>query len=619
MKDVHVQIYRGLRWSIIGLLFAATLVRILPIAYDAPWGGLFSSDEIDSVSRALKLASGDLLPIHGNKPTHYAELLALAYGAQFVAEHLVLGTTRDAFESRFFLSPFLFYASARFLSAAFSIATLALLLWSLRRHGLGAQLLGVIVIALAASSVEYAHIAKEDALAQFWTFAAFVAALGMLTANRREADVALRRWAMASGLAAGLAISTKYNCFWVPLYSVLAWALIWRETPAGRRRMVWTSGALCLATMIIGFVAGTPAVIFDQHRFWLATLRSDISRELRSTFGSLPYLDKYGPHFFAEIFWQEFGIGWVAVVLAALLFLVRASGLRLFVLLPAAIYLATLLAVGHLDYQYTILLTPIAAWMVAHEMSARMHDRRPSLLWIKLDRLRPKTRYTLIGLKRVVLGAIAVFLLAGLVQNTWRVARRTAECLGGDTRVLAGRWLEKQARANPHAFDKPLLILSPFYYRYHPMVAFTPATYERLLERTREQGGAGSYFERAALFARRDTRLQFDADFLEVQWHFNRRADGTLEFRKQPFSLNLADYVGRYSLVIAPEATFMYLGPHNQTMPRDVVTFLEQVAELPLRAQFVAQPWRSTGPSVWIYTAPASMDDLTTRPVRRRR
>lgn len=574
----------AIRRLLLVLVFLSTLVRIVPIAYDAPAGGLFSSDEIDAVSRALKFATGDLLPIHANKPTHYAEILAAAYAAQYAVERLFLGTSREDFERRFFLTPFLFYATARFVTAGFAIGMLSFLLWSLRRQGLGAQLIAIVLVAFAPSSVKYSHIAKEDVVAQFWSFVAFVAALEMLATSSKGEWHRVKRWMHYGALAAGLAVSTKYNCFWVPLFSLIAWELIYTNAAAGERRVLRDIGFQGLAAFLAGFVIGTPAVVFQPIRFLRATLASDIVSEVGHGLASLYYADKYGWQFFARIWDAEFGLAWVSVLLAAGLFVERARRLRTLVGLPVGLYLLTLLLAGHLDYQYAILVTPIAAWVVAHELAVRAHDQR----------------------KRLVRLAIIVFLAVGLLQNFTRVVKRTAEYLGGDTRIAAAQWFEQQVTSTTRFTEKPLLIVSPFYYRYHPALAFTPRTYAKLLQQARSQGHEGGYFERAMKYAALESRPQFDADFLDVKWHFRRQPDGSRQFLPQPFSLSLRDYAGKYSAVIVPEQTFLYL---EQDPPEaaQMVAFLRQIKQLPMLAEFTPKPWRRAGPRVSVFAAPGDV------------
>ncbi|MGB9691767.1 MAG: hypothetical protein ACPL7D_06325 [Candidatus Sumerlaeaceae bacterium] len=578
-----------IRRVLLALLFFATLFRIVPVAYDAPSGGLFSSDEIDAVSRALKFATGDLLPIHANKPTHYAEILATAYGAQYAVEHLFLGTTREDFERRFFLAPFLFYATARFMTAGFAVGLLSFLLWSLRRQGLGAQLVAIALVAFASSSVKYSHIAKEDVVAQFWSFVAFAAALELLVAARKAQWHRVARWLRGSAFAAGLAVSTKYNCFWVALFPLLAWELSYRDAAAGDRKVLRHMSFSGLLALAAGFVIGTPAVILEPVRFFRATLSSDIVSEVGHGLASLYYADKYGWRFFTQIWDAELGLAWVSVLLGAGLFLERARRLRALIALPVALYLATLLLAGHLDYQYAILVTPITAWMLGHEMTVRAHEQQ----------------------KRLVRLAILFFLAVGLVQNFVRVARRTAEYLGGDTRIAAARWIEQQAASGSRFTDKPLLIVSPFYYRYYPTLAFTPRTFANLLQEARRHGREGGYFERAMKYAAFETRPQFDADFLDVKWHFHRLSDGTRQFLPQPFSLSLRDYAGKYSAVIVPEQTLLYL-ELDPPEASETVKFLREIKTLSLLAEFAPKPWRRAGPKIYIFKPPE--DSLTSAP-----
>ena len=594
-KEEVAIVLQRLRRAVLVLLFFATLVRILPVCYDAPEGGLFSSDEIDSVARALKFATGDLLPIHANKPTHYVELLALAYGAQYCTEKLLLGTTREDFEKRYFLSPFLFYASARYMSVAFAVSTLALLLWSLRRHGLGAQLLAVVIMAFASSSVKYAHIAKEDSVATFWTFAALASALEALAA--RTANMpwrVIRQWVLFGSVAAGLAVSTKYNCFFAPLFPLFAAYDIWRNARVADRRPALVLCLTAVGAIAGGFVFGTPGVVIFPKRFVQATLASDIVSEVGHGLASLQYAEKYGLAFFGHIWFAELGIAWVGVAIAGWLFLSQAKLLRLIVGIPVGLYLITLLVAGHLDYQYVIVITPIAAWITGHEMTARA--------------LTPRGRVT----RLLVMACLAL----GLLQNGWRVARRTAEYLGGDTRIVAARWLENYATENPSFRNKPLLIVAPYYYRYHPAVAFTPATYARLLEQARKEGREGGYFERAFRYSSQNPRPQFDAEFLNIRWHFRRQPDGRREFLPQPFSLDVASHLDKYAAICIPEATMLYL-KFNPPEASEVVSFIRQITTLPLMAEFHPRPWRLAGPSVWIYK-PRDSSEVTTVPLNRR-
>jgi hypothetical protein len=261
------------------------------------------------------------------------------------------------------------------------------------------------------------------------------------------------------------------------------------------------------------------------------------------------------------------------------------------VLLPFAIYMLVLLAAGHLDYQYVIVLTPLLAWVTGYEMYQRAFTRSAR------------------AARLLILALVVVQAPVSLA----RVAKRTSEYLGGDTRNEAGAWLNARAAANPAFRSMPLLIASPFYHHYFPAVAFTPETYEVLRRGRIGEGGEGGYFRKAALHAAQDPRTLFDAEFLDVKTYFTRKRDGTREFLKQPYPLNLASYAGRYSALCVPDNTFQYLD-HNPPETPEVVGFYRAVRSLPVLAEFQPRPWHSAGPAIWVFRPPQVEDNQTSVP-----
>ena len=172
--------------------------------------------------------------------------------------------------------------------------------------------------------------------------------------------------------------------------------------------------------------------------------------------------------------------------------------------------------------------------------------------------------------------------------NGYIVARQTSEFLGTDTRIEAGDWLRG------HAERGPLLIASGFYFRAHPAIAFTAATYERLAAQAR---AAGEYFDRAAKYAAEDPRPLFDADFLDIQTSYRVRQDGTREFPAQPFPLDLSQYRDRYRIVIVPEKTVNTLHANVPELA-SLNRFLRSMLSLRKVAEFKPRPWRNAGPDV---------------------
>ncbi len=153
---------------------------------------------------------------------------------------------------------------------------------------------------------------------------------------------------------------------------------------------------------------------------------------------------------------------------------------------------------------------------------------------------------------------------------------------------MRGNGFVSKPRRDPELRSRPLLIASAFYYHYYPALAFTPATYEKLAAARLAEGATGEFLQKAAFYAREDTRPLFDADFLDVKVHFYRQPDGTRRFLPQPYPLQLDAYAGRHSLIIVPENTFRYL-ELDPPEAAEVVAFYRAIRNLPLRTEFLAR------------------------------
>jgi hypothetical protein len=549
------------------LLAGGILARLLPLEYGNPEPGYFSSDEIDSVSRALKIGTGDLMPLHFNKPTLYPGAVAGAFGLRFLWEKAARGASSADFERAFFLRPFPFYRAARLVSIAASVAALALVALALRKRGPAAVAAGCAVLALAPSSVYYGHVAKEDALTALAVLTACLASVGALRAGvaprRRVALLA------CAGAAAGLAVSAKYNAFFALLFPLVA---AWR---ARRDLRLWPAVAAVLAAAAAGFVAGTPYAVLHPVAFVRGTLDSAVASQVAGGYNILSYAGNRGPLFAGRILWREFGIALPGVVAATVLLCARRPGVAAVILVPCGVYLAALCASSQLDYQYAILLTPVLAFATGLAVEGAWPPawRRAALV--------------------AAVGSVAL----ALPFHAVRAARQACEFLGGDTRLEAARWL--RARGVP---PKPLLIASGFYFHYYPAIAFDPPTYQRLLDATNASGATGGYFARAREHAAADPRMLFSADFLDIRTGF-RRENGHRVFEPQPFPPDPAAYRGRHSLVIIPQRTMDTLAANAPELA-PLNAFLAGLAALPELAEFAPMPWRSAGPRITIHDAP---------------
>lgn len=563
-------------------LAGGILARLLPLEYGNPEPGYFSSDEIDSVSRALKMGTGDLMPLHFNKPTLYPGAVAAALGAQFAWAKAAFGASAADFERGFFLRPFPFYRAARLVSIVASAAALLLVALALRRRGAVAAAVGCAVLAFAPSSVYYAHVAKEDSLAALAVLAACLLSL----AATREGPSPRHRAALlaAAAFAAGLAVSAKYNAFFALLFPLLAAWQIRRDLPLrpapGPHHTIPAIASILAVPVIlaavaaVGFVLGTPYALLHPAEFVRGTLGSAVASQVAGGYNILSYAGNRGPLFAGGVLWREFGVALPGVILAAVLLWRRRPAVAALMLAPCGVYLAALSLSSQLDYQYAILLTPVAALAAGAAVAEPCPRVRPCL---------------------AVAAAACVF--AAVPHHAVGAARRTAEYLGGDTRLEAARWLK--ARGVP---GRPLLIATGFYFHYYPALAFDAPTYQRLLDAAKAAGAEGGYFARAREHAAHDPRMLFPADFLDIKTGF-RREEGRRVFEPQPFPPDMAAYRGTHSLAIIPQRATDTLAAAAPELAQ-LNAFLTALTAQPKLAEFAPHPWRTAGPRITIHEAP---------------
>lgn len=551
-----------LPWAVVAL---GVLLRLLPIEYGKPAPGYYSSDEIDSVSRALMMAEGDLLPLHANKPTLYIVNVAAGLGARYAWLRVTRGTTVGEYAEMFVLEPFPFYRIARLATILASIGTLIALAFFLRRRPPWLAALAVGVLAVAPSSIYYGHVAKEDAHAAFFAFLALGFAWMVWSADRFEGRRPLALL-FASAAAAGFAFSSKYNCFFAPLFC----GFVWMTIPELRRRL-WLPFALAGA-FFVAFFIGTPYALLNPASFIERTLASPIASQVAGTHNIVGYMENRGPVFLSRILLLEWSFLVLPLVAGTVLF-ARRSGWRSWALIaPVALYLLVLLFSGQLDFQYVLPLTPALALFAAEGFRLA----------------------TTAGARAIPFGRTLVAIaVVGLLWNGALSAGRMARSMGTDTRLEAAVFLEEYLAEHPELRELPILCVTAYYYRYYPAFDVDAASYERLLEETRAQGGSGAYFELAGRVARETPEGRLPARFLHIRSGFTVTADGTRLFQEQPFPLEWEHYAGRYGVIVVPHYTWAYLDRPEEAFAsfRELLLRMREQEEI---AVFERQrPWTS--------------------------
>ncbi len=523
---------RARLWSIaIALLLILIFsLHIKATFYGAPHPCAYSSDEYDVISRAVQMARGDLLPIHASKPTAYNFCVTAVLGGDFVLRHFLCGLTTADFQKLFFTSPFSFTWLARMVSVLATMGTLLLLLWGLRRFDGLTRFGALLLLGLGcASTFGYGHWAKEDAFATFWVMVSFVAANELWQTPPR-----LRRrvagWLALSAAGAGMALSSKYNCLPVLLFPLIAGA---RAFAADRRVKTFCLLAFLIAApLLIAFAIGTPYAVLHPAGFIARSLASPVARQASGSFLYVHNIGKTDLAFLGVMLCREYIIAVAFAVIAALILMLCKRGgtpSAPFALWGtyAAAYLLMLSASSQLDYQYILMLSPVLVFAVT-----------PTIF-----RYRSLTVVTVAAL--LLINPLFPFSPA-----------RAHNGLALDQAADGARLEQLYSTMVPtDRADKPILVFSPFFFRYWPWIAPDAASYERLRAQAIADGGSGSWFEHAARYAESGTGRKFAVHFLDIKTAFTVDKNGRRHFEQQPFDTDIGNYAGRYSLFIIPQTT----------------------------------------------------------------
>ena len=170
-------------------------------------------------------------------------------GAQSLPYNIKYGTRE--------IAPFSLYVMARFLSALFSVLTVALA-YTTGRLAFNRQvgLLTAALVALSPLSVQHAHYATPNAQTITLSTAALLMAVVILRQQKPTLIVYL-----LGGLAVGLTMAARYNAVVIGVVTGLAMLTAW-----WRHRSV-TPVIVGLAAIPVGFVIGTPGAVFASAKF----------------------------------------------------------------------------------------------------------------------------------------------------------------------------------------------------------------------------------------------------------------------------------------------------------------------------------------------------------------
>jgi hypothetical protein len=382
-------------------------------------------DETSALGLATSVRSGDLNPhfFHWPSLTIYA----------FAALHAGAAAIRRALQ----LDPSLSFAEQVLVARAFvafagTLTIVVLFRMTRRMAGTTAALVAALYLAVAILHVRESHFAMTDVLMVLLLTTTLAILLRALDADPAAGDEHTFRWFAASGLAGGLATSTKYNAGAV-LAAMCAAQVYWFvrvRTPVWRAR-TWLPSVAFIGAFLLGFFAGTPYALLDFPRF-----KADIYFDLTHLSGGHGVnLGRGWEYHFVRSLPYGLGVPVFIAALAGIIPTARHFPRQAFVLgVFTASFYGSIGSGQTVFFRYVLPLVPLLC------LSAAVATERGAMWLASRMRLGPAAA-----------AAVLAALIAGpgLVNSVWFdvVLSRT------DSRVLAARWLAPRLRADDSVYD----------------------------------------------------------------------------------------------------------------------------------------------------------------------
>ena len=555
------------------ILLGGFFLRVTWIGYGLPQPGYFSSDEIDTIGRSLKIATGDLTPSHYNKPTFFNIVSLVIYGL-VLSLSKILGyvSNKEDLIRLFIRNPTVYYLAGRMSSVTAGMMILFLVYRiGTRIKNRATGLLAALLLSCCYTSVRFAHIAKEDTLLTFLIYLTLWFSLKAQETGRRQR-------LFLSGICCGLAAATKYTGILSILFPVL---FLLSSLKNGEKliRQMPVFFTIVLGAFI-GFCVGMPFFVLHPLTFLKGVFASSVFHQIQWQTLWLGGEHHYGFLFILKMFKEEFG-SLMAIVgvltFAALLsyfFTKKEDRERLFshinwnVLTPiivfTAIYLVILFSSGHLDYQYILPLSPFWA-LLSSLFLVSLYER-----------------------KKIFMFSAIFFLI--IQEPLYHSVKFDMETLGTDTRIKAAEWMDKNiSPGDKIAFD------TDYYYQYHPPIKISSESIRDLEKRAQEKGGTGTYFQLLEKYQR--GAPLYHARFLPMPTWLERLKEEEIR-EYNPEKLKKDGF--RWVVISSYYFDRIRIDPHPGWKP--IRRFYEEMARRGIKAaQFAPTAWRNLGPELIIY------------------
>lgn len=249
-------------FAVILLLLLGLSLRLIGIDFGLPLQ--LHPDEWSQVNTARGMLAGDLNP-------HFFRYSSLTIYQLFVMDS-VLEFARALGAA--FSAP-VYFLTGRLLSAAYGVATIAVVFWLgalVRNRTVG--LIAALLTALSATAVQQAHYATVDTALVFWMILAL--AFGLAASSKPGGSF------LPAGIAAGLAIGTKYSGMLIvpPLLLLLMWQnwTLGEKRVGGKHGQAWMAALAALGSILcVGFTVFSPDALLRLAKAW--TTDGDLNLE----------------------------------------------------------------------------------------------------------------------------------------------------------------------------------------------------------------------------------------------------------------------------------------------------------------------------------------------------
>ncbi|MBI4342989.1 MAG: glycosyltransferase family 39 protein [Candidatus Omnitrophica bacterium] len=455
-----------MRGALAAMLLAALALRAWGITTGLP--GLYWHDETGTLMGSLRIGVTGLRGA-GYSYFHGSLLSLLLFAAE--GAYYLVGRLTGAFAS---LNDFLLHVASdpsgcvilvRAVLVAVSVGVVAL------TYALGERLVdqttGLIAALGAAVSFGFVQLAfgKEDQLYTLLLLTSVWALLRSLEAGAKPSGL------FASGALLGLAMGVKYLALLGGVFILVAW---WwhREQLSISRLLVWGAGFLG------GLLAGIPALLVDLAAVW---------RDASQIYGantSHGFLVIEGPN----TSWLSYAGPTVSDNVGIVLAVACGAGVLRCLQRRDGRLLSWLLA-------YPIVLTIVLARVVwIGQGNAVPYFQLPAMPFL-LILAALGIREALASSHRAARAAGLAVLCAGVLVNGPPIIRYKRWLASDDTRTLAKAWLEARVPAGSRIAVEGGL---KGYVWAGPQLAEDEATLQREIERSRQEGGTGRFWEERA-------------------------------------------------------------------------------------------------------------------------